>query len=116
MVEVDMIRRWDEVDPILWGGDGSALFAIEFRRLNPPAGVEETIAEYWQRIDAVSAYQSSVSTWREEGGRGFDGDIVTIVANRDDARFYRMEHPGCAFVDVVAYIAELNRRDGDPDG
>lgn len=106
MVDVDMTRRWDDVDAILHQGDGSALFAIQFRKANPPAGFVETIAEYWQRIDAVQRYKRSVSMWRDDGtGR--------LSANRDAAREYRFWHPGCSFAAVVEHVAKLNEAAGD---
>lgn len=102
---VDLNRRWDDVDPLLWGGDGSALFVMEFRRLNPPAGAEETVAELWARIDAVGAYQRSISTWRDDGtGR--------LAENRDAARRYRYQHRGCSFAEVIEHVAELNEAAG----
>ncbi len=106
MAGVDMRCRWDHVDPILWGGDGSALFVLEYRRRNPPAAAEETVPEFWQRIDAVRAYLKSVSTWREDG-TGF------MRAFREEARLCRRDNPGCAFADVVQHVADLNRTEGD---
>lgn len=105
MAEVDMQCRWDHVDPVLWSGDGAALFVLEHRRLNPPAGPVETVQEYWRRIDAVQAYQKSISTWREDA-TGF------LRANRDAARVFRRENPGCSFADVMQHIADLNRAEG----
>jgi hypothetical protein len=104
MKPVDMECRWDHVDPILWDGDGTALFVMEWRRNNPPAGPKETVAEYWQRIDAVAAYRKSVSTWREDAS----GELLPHVRY---ARAFRREHPGCAFGEVVAYIAQVNEAD-----
>lgn len=106
MADVDMARRWDHVDPVLKQGDGSALFAIEFRRLNPPAGLQETVAEFFARIDAVEAYGRSVSTFRDDG-------TGQLVENRDDARRYRFGHPGCPFGEVVEHVAAINRGQGD---
>lgn len=104
--DVDRVRRWDGVDPILWAGDGSALFALEWRKANPPAGPVETFPEFWACLDAVAAYKRSVSIWLEDEA----GDLVE---NRDDARLFRLAHPGCSFGDVVAHVALLNLAQGD---
>lgn len=102
---VDLQRRWDDVDPLLWGGDGSALFVMEFRRLNPSAGAKETVAEFWARIDAVEAYGRSISTFRDDG-------TGHLAENRDEARRYRYAHPGCSFAELIEHIAEVNRAEG----
>jgi hypothetical protein len=106
MADVDMIRRCDDADPILKQGDGTALFVVQFRKLNPPAGSVETFEEFWARIDAVTAYRLAVSTFRDDG-------TGHLAENRDDARRYRFEHPGCAFQDVIDHVAAINRVQGD---
>lgn len=106
MAEVDMLRRWDDVDPILLQGDGSALFAIQWNRLNPMPPGGDPFSHQWARVDAVAAYKRSVSTWRDDG-------TGEIVENRDAARKYRFEHPGCSFAEVQEHVAVLNLRDGD---
>lgn len=95
-------KRWEFVgDPeILNGGDGTALFAMEYRRANPEASMFEV-------IDAVGSYRSSVSNYVERWG--------VPVPSTGVAAVFRRENPGCSFAEVVEAVRLHNER-GARDG
>lgn len=98
----DMDRRWNNVDPILLAGDGTALFAIECRKLNDiPAGATDL-----RLIDAVDVYRRSVTTYVQTA--------YGAEATTRHAAHYRRAWRGCSFSDVVRYVAGVNG--GDADG
>lgn len=99
MADVDFARTWDEVDPLLWGGDGTALLAMEWRRLNGD--------DYRGCQVAVERYRRQIISWRVSEAYQWP------QASTSDARGYRAQHPGCSFEAVIAHVAAVERGPGD---
>lgn len=99
MADVDLDRTWQDVDPFLWRGDGTALFAIEWRRLNGD--------DYGGCQVAVEFYRRQITTWR------LSEYYDRPQASYTEARIYRAQNPGCSFRDVIAHVAAVNRGLGD---
>jgi hypothetical protein len=85
--------KWDhlpEHQQILLTGDGSALFAMQYRREKPQASD-------WQVIAAVQGYRRLI------GDRVINN--LTIMPEVCLASAYRAAHLGCSFAEVADAVA-----------
>ncbi len=86
--------KWHDLpehQQVLLTGDGSALFAMQYRRENPQASDRQVIG-------AVQGYRRLI------GDRVINN--LTIMPESYLASAYRSAHPGCSFAELADAVAE----------